>query len=103
MRIATLALMALITAACATPSNIEAPLKAMEGKPISDVIRRIGIPHNEQTIAGMRVVSYSYKQMHQSGRDFYCDLKFVVNDAGVVTMSEVKASSMYYCPRLDRD
>ena len=102
MKRTTLALIvAFVVAACATPSSIQQPIMALEGKNIKEAIQALGIPHNEQSIAGMRVFSYSYRQIHISGRDFFCDIRLVTNKDDLITKVEIQSNSMFYCPRLD--
>lgn len=86
---------------CASPADIRSPLLALKGQHLPEVVKRIGIPHNEQKIGGMRIVSYAYAGL-SDGNDFYCDIRLVVDDNYVVIDVEIKTNSTYYCPRIDR-
>jgi len=75
---------------------------SLNGKNLKEVIQLLGIPHNEQNIAGMRVISYTYREAHVSGNDFFCEIRLVASGDDQVTKVDINSNSMYYCPRLDR-
>jgi hypothetical protein len=106
--------------ACATPSDIARPIRELKGKPASEVVTALGVPHQEEVILGSRVLRYKYSETGTYGavapaidpagnavavpytqvRKWYCDIDLVLDEKLVVTDVQLRANSVYYCPRV---
>lgn len=102
-----------------SPSAIITSLKQLEGQHLDAAIKRLGLPQAEQMIAGRKIYlwgdsgSVSTVQAQpvinpttggvqwfavQSNRHFRCVVRAIVNEQNIITLLEIKANSVYYCP-----
>ena len=102
-----------------SPSAIVSSLKQLEGQHLEMAIKRLGLPQAEQSIAGRKiyvwgdsgsvstvqaapVISPTTGNVNwfavQKSRNFKCVVRMVVNDQNIITLLEIKANSVYYCP-----
>ena len=101
-----------------SPSAIVGNLKSLEGQNIDSAISKMGLPESEQMIAGRKIYVWSdsgsvttlqsQPLLDSSGnfnnwvfankKDFNCIVRAVVNADEIITLIEVKANSVYYCP-----
>ena len=101
-----------------SPSAIKDNLKQLEGKSVDEAINIMGLPEAEQVIAGRRILVWSdsgsvttlksqpllnpntgqfESWVYANKRDFKCVVRAVIeNDR--ISLVEVKANSVYYCP-----
>ena len=101
-----------------SPDAIVTKLESLEGKNIDSAISMMGLPEAEQMIAGRKIYVWSdsgsvttlqsQPLLDASGnfntwvfankKDFQCVVRAVVNADEIITLIEVKANSVYYCP-----
>ena len=102
-----------------SPSSIKIKLKSLEGKNIDSAISMLGLPEAEQMIAGRRILVWSHSGsvttlnsqplinpntgkfnnwVFANKKDFQCVVRAVVNPSEIITLVEIKANSVYYCP-----
>ena len=101
-----------------TPDAIKYKLKSLEGNNIDSAISMMGLPKAEQMIAGRKIYVWSdsgsvttlnsQPLIDSSGnfntwvfankKDFQCVVRAVVNENEIITLIEIKANSVYYCP-----
>jgi len=101
-----------------SPGAIVTKLESLEGKNIDSAISMMGLPEAEQMIAGRKIYVWSdsgsvttvqsQPLLDSSGnfnnwvfankKDFQCVVRAVVNADEIITLIEVKANSVYYCP-----
>ena len=88
-----------------SPGAIIEDYEALKGKGLDIAINKMGIPNEEQDIAGMKVFTWTGGEKSTAiltGQTFtattwQCEVKVVLSN-GVITNVEVKANSVYYCP-----
>ena len=101
-----------------SPSAIVGNLKSLEGQNIDSAISMMGLPEAEQMIAGRKIYVWSdsgsvttvqsqplldsngnfNNWVFANKKDFQCVVRAVVNADEIITLIEVKANSVYYCP-----
>jgi len=102
-----------------SPSAIKNSLKSLEGQSIDAAINRMGLPNAQQKILGRDILVWSDEgtvsslqaeplispldgsvNWHavQNTRTHYCVVKAVVSPNQKITLIEIKASSVFYCP-----
>ena len=102
-----------------SPSAIVDKLKSLEGKNIDTAISMMGLPQSEQMIAGRKIYAWSdggsvtslqtqslvnpstgkfEDWVYANKNEFSCVVRALVNVDEIITLIEVKANSVYYCP-----
>lgn len=102
-----------------SPTAIRDSLKALEGQSMDVAIKRLGLPQAQQNIAGRSILVWSDEgtistlqatplinplngnlnwYAVQSSRKHYCIVRAVISPDETISLLEIKASSMYYCP-----
>src|SRR5690606_34463105 len=121
-RITFTAIVIVCLSACATPSDIAQPIRELKGKPASDVVGVLGVPHEQGSVLETQFFRYRYSDVRAQGavspaitpegqavgvpytqvRKWYCDLDFLIDKNEVVTDVKIHSNSVYYCPRINK-
>lgn len=83
MRRVASAALCLLAAACAADATRQT-MMSLKGQPIEAAIARLGVPHEERTIAGRKVFVWNATRAFD-GNDYRCQLRIVMDGPAVGT------------------